>query len=90
MREELKKVIQKEMDRLKHLGIIRKGLTSYSSLFVLVKRKNQSIKAKYRETRRVNYRCEIDVTNTPLICTSIKCNEYRTSYGRQIDTSRHK
>ena len=37
MREEQKKVIQKEMDRLKHLGIIRKGLTSYSSLVVLVK-----------------------------------------------------
>ena len=28
MREEQKKVIQKEMDRLKHLGIILKGLTS--------------------------------------------------------------
>ena len=42
MREEQKKVIQKEMDRLKHLGIIRKGLTDYSSLVVLVKRKNQN------------------------------------------------
>ena len=40
MREEQKKVIQKEMDRLKHLGIIQKGLTSYSSLVVLVKWKN--------------------------------------------------
>ena len=40
MREEQKKVIQKEMDRLEHLGIIRKGLTSYSSSVVLVKRKN--------------------------------------------------
>ena len=40
MREEQKKVIQKEMDRLEHLGIIRKGLTSYSSPVVLVKRKN--------------------------------------------------
>ena len=40
MREEQKKVIQKEMDRLKHLGITRKGLTSYSSPVVLVKRKN--------------------------------------------------
>ena len=40
MREEQKKVIQKEMDRLKHLGIICKGLTSYSSPVVLVKRKN--------------------------------------------------
>ena len=37
MREEQKKVIQKEMDRLEHLGIIRKGLTGYSSLVVLVK-----------------------------------------------------
>ena len=43
MREEQKKVIQKEMDRLKHLGIIRKGLTSYSSLVVLVKWKNQNL-----------------------------------------------
>ena len=39
MREEQKKVIQKEMDRLEHLGIIQKGLTGYSSLVVLVKRK---------------------------------------------------
>ena len=25
-----------------------------------------------------------------MICTSIECNEFRTSYNRQIDTSRHK
>ena len=31
MREEQKKVIQKEMDRLEHLGIIHKELTDYSS-----------------------------------------------------------
>ena len=43
MREEQKEVIQKEMDRLKHLGIIHKGLTGYSSLVVLVKRKNQNL-----------------------------------------------
>ena len=42
MREQ-NKVIQKEMDRLEHLGIIRKGLTGYSSLVVLVKRKNQNL-----------------------------------------------
>ena len=41
MREQ-KKVIQKEMDRLKHLGIIWKGLTGYSSQVVLVKWKNQN------------------------------------------------
>ena len=40
MREEQKKVIQKE---IKHLGIIRKGLTGYSSLVVLVKWKNQNL-----------------------------------------------
>ena len=43
MHGEQKKVIQKEMDRLKHLGIIQKGLTSYSSLVVLVKWKNQNL-----------------------------------------------
>ena len=43
MREEQKIVIQKEMDRLKHLGIIQKGLTGYSSLVVLVKWKNQNL-----------------------------------------------
>ena len=42
MREEQKKVIQKEMDRLEQ-GIIRKGLTSYSSPVVLVKRNNQNL-----------------------------------------------
>ena len=42
MHEEQKKVIQKDMDRLKHLGTIRKGLTSYSSPVVLVKWKNQN------------------------------------------------
>ena len=43
MREEQKKVIQKEMDRLEHLGIIQKGLTSYSSPVVLMKLKNQNL-----------------------------------------------
>ena len=43
MCEEQKKVVQKEMDRLKHLGIIHKGLTSYSSPVVLVKWKKQTL-----------------------------------------------
>ena len=50
----------------------------------------RSIKAKYRETRIVNYRQENNVTNTPWICTSIKCNKYRTGYDGQIDTTRCK
>ena len=43
MREEQKKVIQKVMHRLEHLGIIRKVLTGYSSPVILVKRKNQNL-----------------------------------------------
>ena len=43
MWEEEKKVIQKEMDRIEHLGIIQKGLTGYSSLVFLVKHKNQNL-----------------------------------------------
>ena len=43
MREEQKKVIQKEMDRLEHLGIICKGLTGYSSPVVFMKWKNQNL-----------------------------------------------
>ena len=43
MQEEQKKGIEKEMDRLEHLGIIQKGLTGYSSLVVLVKWKNQNL-----------------------------------------------
>ena len=39
IREDLKPVIQKEMDRLEKLGIIKKGLTGYSSPMLLVKRK---------------------------------------------------
>ena len=43
MCEEQKKVKQKEMYRLEHLGIIQKGLTSYSSPVALVKCKNQNL-----------------------------------------------
>ena len=43
MREKQKKVIQEEMDKLEHLGIIQKGLTGYSSPVVLVKWKNQNL-----------------------------------------------
>ena len=42
IREDQKPIIQKEMDRLEKLGIIRKGLTGYSSPVLLVKRKQQN------------------------------------------------
>ena len=42
MQEEQKKVIQKEMERLEHLGIIHKGLSGYSSPVVLVKERTKT------------------------------------------------
>ena len=54
MWEEQKKVIQKEMDRLEHLGIIHKGLISYSSPVVLVKRKNQNLYSVCSDFRILN------------------------------------
>ena len=50
----------------------------------------RSIKAKYRETRIVNYRQDNNDTNTLLTCTPIECDEYRTGYDGKIDTSRHR
>ena len=48
------------------------------------------IKAKYRETRIVNYRQDNNDINTLSTCTSLDCDEYRTDYDGQIDTSRCK
>ena len=45
---------------------------------------------KYRETKVVNYRQEDDDFNILSTCTFIDCNEYRTDYDRQIDTTRPK
>ena len=47
----------------------------------------RSIKAKYRETRIVNYRQDNNDANTLLTCTSIECDEYKTGY---LQTYRHK
>ena len=38
----------------------------------------------------VNYRQENDNSNTLLTCTFLDCDEYRTDYNGQIDTTRHK
>ena len=54
MWKEQKKVIQKEMDKLEHLGIIHKGLTSKSSPVVLVKRKNQNLYRDCSDFRILN------------------------------------
>ena len=46
--------------------------------------------AKYRETRVVNYRQDNNDFSTLLTCTFLNCDEYRTDYDGQIDTSRCK
>ena len=43
---------------------------------------------KYRETKVVNYRQENENFNILSTCTFLDCNEYRTDYDRQIDTTR--
>ena len=43
IREEQKSIVKREMDCLVNLGIIKKGLTGYSSPVLLVKRKQQNL-----------------------------------------------
>ena len=45
---------------------------------------------KYRETKVVNYRQDNDDSNTLSTCTFLDCDEYRTDYDGQIDTTRCK
>ena len=56
IREDQKPIIQKEMDRLEKLGIIRKGLTGYSSPVLLVKRKKQNLYRVVTDFRVLNER----------------------------------
>ena len=53
-------------------------------------RARRIIKAKYRETRVVNYRQNNDDFNTLSTCTFLDCDEYRMNYDGQIDTTRCK
>ena len=45
---------------------------------------------KYRVTKAVNYRQENDDFNTLSTCTFLDCDEYRTDYDGQIDTTKQK
>ena len=56
IREDQKPIIQKEMDRLEKLGIIRKGVTGYSSPVLLVKRKQQNLYRVVTDFRVLNER----------------------------------
>ena len=56
IRKDQKPIIQKEMDRLEKVGIIRKGLTGYSSPVLLVKRKQQNLYRVVTDFRVLNER----------------------------------
>ena len=56
IREEQKKIVQREMERLEKLGIIIKGLTGYSSPVLLVKRKQQNLFRVVTDFRVLNER----------------------------------
>ena len=56
VREDHKPIIQKEMDRLEWLRIIRKALTGYSSPVLLVKRKQQNLYRVVTDFRVLNER----------------------------------
>ena len=51
-------------------------------------RAERIIKTKYREAKVVNYRQENDDSNILSTCTFLDCDEYRTDYDGQIDTTR--
>ena len=53
-------------------------------------RAKRIIQTKYRETKVVNYRQDIDDSNTLSTCTFLDWDEYRIDYNRQIDTTRCK
>ena len=53
-------------------------------------RAKRIIKAKYRETKVVNYSKDNDDFNILSTCTFLDCDEYRMDYDGQIDTNRHK
>ena len=54
IREEQKKIVQREIQRLSQLGIIQQGLTGYSSPVLLVKRKQQNLYRVVTDFRVLN------------------------------------
>ena len=72
IREDQKPIIQKEMDRLEKLGIIRKGLTGYSSPVLLVKRKQQNLYRVVTNFRVLNERLVRVNHAFPIVCDCLE------------------
>ena len=72
IREDQKPIIQKEMDQLEKLGIIRKGLTGYSSPVLLVKRKQQNLYRIVTNFRVLNEQLVRVNHAFPIICNCLE------------------
>ena len=72
IREDQKPIIQKEMDRLEKLGIIRKGLTGYSPPVLLVKRKQQNLYRVVTDFRVLNERLVRVNHAFPIVCNCLE------------------
>ena len=72
IREDQKPIIQKEMDRLEKLGIIRKGLMGYSSPVLLVKRKQQNLYRVVTDFRVLNERLVRVNHAFPIVCDCLE------------------
>ena len=75
----------------------RKTLTKISTCKPLTTVPQTSAHLRHERTRKPANRnlrrkafCNNNTANISLVCTSIECNKFRTSYDGQIDTSRHK
>ena len=45
----------------------------------------RSVIPKFRKTKKVNYRQEDEIVNSPQSCTSLECSMYRTPRDGEID-----
>ena len=70
--EDQKPIIQKEMDRLEKMGIIKKGLTGYSSPVLLVKRKQQNLYRVVTDFRVLNERLVRVNHEFPIVCDCLE------------------
>ena len=50
----------------------------------------RSIIPQFRKTKKVNYRQEDEIINSPQSCTSLECSMYRTPRDGEIDITRWK
>ena len=65
VREEDKRVLDKEMKRLCYLGILKEGFSAYSSLVMLVSRKLTQDKREVTDFRHLNTRITKTILHIP-------------------------